>query len=309
MLLSGVKNQAEVLPRSAASSAYSSRSARQTRARIQESLAELHIDLSHAAELLEAAVDFLAAPGDLYARASDKDRQLLNQVVFSKLYVYDETRVTYEPCDMLEDLLALGERHQQAKPVRSRQAGTDVRRTASGRSGPQREAAPLARRPKEDAGSNRAAMVEMLRAYANHPGELERLVTVVRRVESGGEGPRETVVVPARARRLDRDEIAELVERYRAGETAGTLGEAFGVDRRTVAAILKRQGVVLRWRKIEPEEHGAIVRLYQAGESSASIAERHGVHARTIQVILKQQDVRSRPVGTNQFYRGQGQQA
>lgn len=48
------------------------------------------------------------------------------------------------------------------------------------------------------------------------------------------------------ARQLRAEQTQELIDSYRAGATVYTLGERLGIDRRTVGAILKRNGVVTR---------------------------------------------------------------
>ncbi len=48
------------------------------------------------------------------------------------------------------------------------------------------------------------------------------------------------------ARQVDAEQTQQLIAGYRAGATVYTLGERFGIDRRTVGAILKRNGVATR---------------------------------------------------------------
>ncbi|TFV64574.1 hypothetical protein E4P41_01525 [Geodermatophilus sp. DF01-2] len=48
------------------------------------------------------------------------------------------------------------------------------------------------------------------------------------------------------ARLLDAEQVEELLARYRAAATVFKLGGHFGIDRRTVGAILKRKGIQTR---------------------------------------------------------------
>ncbi|MGN6330327.1 MAG: hypothetical protein ACTHOD_01590 [Motilibacteraceae bacterium] len=51
------------------------------------------------------------------------------------------------------------------------------------------------------------------------------------------------------ARKLDGEQVAELIAGYKAGVKVFELGKRFGIDRRTVGLILKRNGVTTRPRR------------------------------------------------------------
>ncbi|WP_201733703.1 hypothetical protein [Acidithrix sp. C25] len=51
--------------------------------------------------------------------------------------------------------------------------------------------------------------------------------------------------------RLDPDEVIELIETYQAGILVKELAKCYQIDRRTVSAILKRQGVNKRFRQTQ----------------------------------------------------------
>lgn len=55
------------------------------------------------------------------------------------------------------------------------------------------------------------------------------------------------------ARQLDAEETERLIAGYEAGATVFQLGEGFGIDRRTVGMILKRNGLVSRRGKTPAE--------------------------------------------------------
>lgn len=131
------------------------------RARIQDSLSEIHVDLGKAAELLEAAIDFLSDPGDLYARSANKDRRLINQAVFAKLYVYDDAISADEPSDAFYGLISLQRPVSDVSTTPEAAVREAHEPTAHRRHSPQREAALLRRALQEDHGSSKAAMVEL----------------------------------------------------------------------------------------------------------------------------------------------------
>ncbi|WP_280235187.1 hypothetical protein [Nocardia cyriacigeorgica] len=57
-----------------------------------------------------------------------------------------------------------------------------------------------------------------------------------------------------RARRLDPDQTHTLIQEYLAGATTYELGDRFGINRRTVSAILHRNNIPMRRRGLSPEQ-------------------------------------------------------
>ena len=88
--------------------------------------------------------------------------------------------------------------------------------------------------------------------------------------------------------------MERLIAYYRAGTTVYTLGSQFGIDRRTVGAILKRHGVQTRWQRLSPARIDEAVELYESGWSLARIAERVGVTPTTVHRRLRDRGVRMR---------------
>lgn len=90
-------------------------------------------------------------------------------------------------------------------------------------------------------------------------------------------------------------EVAEMVQRYHAGETVYELAKAFGCHRSTVSAVLKRNGVTVTLVKSEkmfdPTE---VVALYESGMKSKEIGKLFGVSEQTIRDCLKKQGVKMR---------------
>nr|WP_157183185.1 helix-turn-helix domain containing protein [Sciscionella marina] len=99
---------------------------------------------------------------------------------------------------------------------------------------------------------------------------------------------------PGRARQLTGDQVQQLIEGYRSGSTVYELGDQFGIERRTVSAILHRRGVPMRRRGLSEEQIDDAVRLYNQGWSLARIAARMDVAAGTVRQRLHERGVTMR---------------
>jgi hypothetical protein len=124
--------------------------------------------------------------------------------------------------------------------------------------------------------------VELLRAYSNQTNvrsTLRRLVELRpdRPPDEGIHEPRQ------RQHRLRTDEVQDLIDVYRAGNSVYVLAKAFTIDRRTVSAILDRHGVPRRYNLLDTQAIAEAARLYEAGWSLARLADHLGVTARTVQ--------------------------
>ncbi len=78
----------------------------QKRHRINLQLDDVSADLSVGSELLEAALQLMEDPATLYRRVSDQDRRLLNQAIFEKLYVDNDTITDDELKEPFAELVA-----------------------------------------------------------------------------------------------------------------------------------------------------------------------------------------------------------
>ncbi|GAA4613133.1 hypothetical protein GCM10023108_12410 [Saccharopolyspora hordei] len=96
---------------------------------------------------------------------------------------------------------------------------------------------------------------------------------------------------PGRARQLDSDQVRQLIAGYQSGATVYELGGQFGIERRTVSAILHRHGVPMRRRGLSVEQIDDAVRLYNQGWSLARIAARMNVAAGTVRQRLHERGV------------------
>ena len=166
-------------------------------------------------------------------------------------------------------------------------------------------------------------LVELLRRYSNHSHLVKPLVNLLEQINSVtldcnkvvasgqdasayGEGfglddseARDTLrdiakTVRQKQHRLTREEIGRLVGRYEAGAMVKELAAEFEVERRTVSAILRREGVTLRPRGLNPEQVDEAVRLYGQGWSLARIGAKWGVEHSTVRNRLRERGVRMR---------------
>lgn len=99
---------------------------------------------------------------------------------------------------------------------------------------------------------------------------------------------------PLRARQLDDEQVQQLIAGYRSGAMVHALGDRFGVDRRTVTAILRRHGVPIRRRGLSPGQVDDAIHLYHLGWSLARIGARMNVTADTVRKRLLEHDVTMR---------------
>ena len=132
--------------------------------------------------------------------------------------------------------------------------------------------------------------------YYNTKTQLSALESLLRKLPSPDQPvePSPDRPKPGRARQLDAEQTKQLIEDYQAGSTVYELGDRFGINRRTVSAILKRHGVAMRRRGLSPEQVDEAVRLYEAGWSVARIGERMSVDPTTVLNRLRERGVKTR---------------
>jgi DNA-binding CsgD family transcriptional regulator len=94
--------------------------------------------------------------------------------------------------------------------------------------------------------------------------------------------------------KLSPQQIAELVQGYKDGQTVYALADRFGIHRVTVSAHLHRQGVQLRRQGLSPLEVTQAQLLYAEGWSLARIGTRLNVDAHTVRGALKATGIRMR---------------
>lgn len=136
--------------------------------------------------------------------------------------------------------------------------------------------------------------MELPGAYYNTKQQVSELESLIRRLPkaSAPHRPARRGRIPGSARQLESRQVQELIAEYAAGATVYQLGEQFGIDRRTVSAILHRHGVPMRRRGLSPAQINEAVQLYGEGWSLAKIGERMGVDPTTVLTRLRERGVR-----------------
>ncbi|WP_218025030.1 hypothetical protein [Nocardia pseudovaccinii] len=150
------------------------------------------------------------------------------------------------------------------------------------------------RRDRPDAEKITKVLIELAREQlADNPDRRDD------RTASGGESPR---LLPSRAnqatprwpRSLDPGQVHRLIQDYVAGATTYELGDQFGVDRRTISAILHRYGIPMRRRGLSPDQTDEAIRLYRLGWSLARVGKHFAVDPTTVLNRLRERGVRTR---------------
>ncbi|MEU6559111.1 hypothetical protein [Nocardia nova] len=139
-------------------------------------------------------------------------------------------------------------------------------------------------------------LVDLRGAYSNTKAQVDALEQLRRKL------PDPRVTVPpsveksrtGRARRLGPDQVQELIAGYRSGETVYKLGARFGIERRTVSAILHRNNVPMRRRGLSSEQVDDAIHLYNLGWSLARIGQRLGVDPTTVLTKFRQRGIPTR---------------
>lgn len=96
-------------------------------------------------------------------------------------------------------------------------------------------------------------------------------------------------------KRLNGDEIIQLVAGYQAGSSVYQLAEQFGCRRQTVSQHLRSEGVQMRGRPLTPAQVDEAARLYADGHSLASIGAQLEVWSSTVRKHLRARGVMIRP--------------
>lgn len=99
---------------------------------------------------------------------------------------------------------------------------------------------------------------------------------------------------PGRLRRLNEEQVQQLIAGYEAGATVYELGERFGISRQTVGRILKQREVTMRRQGLAPEKVDEAVSLYESGWSLARIGDHLGVDHTTVWNRLRERGLRMR---------------
>ena len=134
--------------------------------------------------------------------------------------------------------------------------------------------------------------MDLLRCYAN-PQEWQsrRSETIRALIEAQTpDGVQTLRILPRRFTRLTNEQVAALLDAYRAGDSTYQLAERFGVHRQTVAATLRRAGIATRGLEradLTDEQRAEARRLGDEGVSYHQIGITLGVSERVVSRTLR----------------------
>ena len=100
---------------------------------------------------------------------------------------------------------------------------------------------------------------------------------------------------PRSKRFLTAQDIADIVQRYEAGETTQQIGNRYGISKTRVANILREQGITIRCQGLTGEQMIEAATLYNAGRSLAWLGARYGGSHTTVANALRRQGIPLRP--------------
>ncbi|WP_082013805.1 helix-turn-helix domain-containing protein [Microbacterium hominis] len=86
--------------------------------------------------------------------------------------------------------------------------------------------------------------------------------------------------------RLNADQHAAVVTRYRNGETSTALAEEYGVAKSTILRILRDKNVMVRRQPLTPEQVSEAAHFYEDGLSLSQVATQLGVNQETMRVAI-----------------------
>jgi DNA invertase Pin-like site-specific DNA recombinase len=131
--------------------------------------------------------------------------------------------------------------------------------------------------------------VQLVKAYSNPSDHVERLRRLLDLPRAARPKAADRASKQAQ-KRLDAEEVDQLVAAHLAGAGVKKLADLFGVHRDTVRHILKRNGA-LRRRGIRPEDLPEAIRLYEDGWSLARLATKLNVSPSTVTNTLRRAGV------------------
>ncbi len=100
--------------------------------------------------------------------------------------------------------------------------------------------------------------------------------------------------ISQRQRRLTEAQVIEMAARYHGGATLYELAAEFGCNRTTVAARLKKAGIVMRGQSPTSEAIDSMVRLYASGLSHLEVGKQLGFCANTVRNGLRGRRIEAR---------------
>jgi DNA-binding NarL/FixJ family response regulator len=113
--------------------------------------------------------------------------------------------------------------------------------------------------------------VEVLGRYSNQVDQGERIQAILKMAPQGAPHPNPRTEKRV-CRRLDPEEVDQLVADYAAGVPISQLTETFNVDQRTVQKRVREAGLPRRSERLSQRQVEDAIRLYEAGRSTEFIA-------------------------------------
>lgn len=96
-------------------------------------------------------------------------------------------------------------------------------------------------------------------------------------------------------KRLSKEQIEQIVELYKSGDSSLKIARSFGITKAAVLYQLKKQNVDTTYkRKVLIEDHEKIIKLYEDGLSTHKIAKKFDVTNGCIGTILKKNKIKGR---------------
>jgi DNA-binding transcriptional ArsR family regulator len=241
---------------------------------------------------LLTVLQLLERPDRLYKIAGQQARRMLNQAIFTRLYIDADERTprvaSDEPTMPFAPVI---EAHRAAQ----RTGGDASQQDSPATDTPQTATALLATALASRCSSN-ADWVDLRAAYYNTKQQVSKLEALLRRLPdpSAPLTPRRRGSPPRSAKQLENGQVQKLIAEYQGGATVYQLGRRFGISRQTVSRHLHRHGVSMRMQGLSLEQIDEAVRLYEASWSLARIGQHLSVDAGTVQARLRERGVRMR---------------
>lgn len=101
-------------------------------------------------------------------------------------------------------------------------------------------------------------------------------------------------------KRLNEEQIEEIIDLYQNGMMPKAIGEKFGIRNNSVTRILRKNGIERdKLKKVELDTILSIIEKYQSGQSSEIIGENLKLDSSTVLRILKKNNINIRPATEN----------
>jgi DNA invertase Pin-like site-specific DNA recombinase len=101
-------------------------------------------------------------------------------------------------------------------------------------------------------------------------------------------------------KKLDENQILEIIKLYQDGMTPKDIGDKFGIMNNSVTRILRDRGVDrTQLKRVTEENIKIIIQRYTDGTSSEIIAKDLNIDGRTVCRILKRNNIEVRPTTRN----------